>query len=122
MKRIGGAVFLLAALVGCAATPKQFPVALEVDFGPAGRPPISEELTVGRGATPKTLLAQRCAVETGAACCDPREVSGIEGVAIDPAANRWWTVSVNGSTKVSPYRTKLKPGDRVRWSYRADDQ
>ena len=119
------AVSLVLSLVcsGCATLhPKPFNVMLEVDFGPVDRPTVQRQLEVKRGTTPEDLLAKVCAVQKGAACCDPREVSGINGVAVDPATNRWWTVSINGSKKVSPYQTKLKPGDRVRWEYRAYDQ
>ena len=121
---IGMAVALLVSgpgLSGCAAlkpAPRTFEVTLEVDFGPVGRPPIHQRVPVRQGATAEAAAAQVCALGKGAICCDSREVTAIEGVAADPAANRWWTVSINGSKKVSPYKTKLKPGDLVRWEYR----
>ncbi|MBI3332616.1 MAG: DUF4430 domain-containing protein [Candidatus Omnitrophica bacterium] len=106
-------------LIGCAAArPKGFEATLEVDFGPAGKPPVHRTVQVERGATPEILTGQVFPVERGAVCCDARETAAIDGVTADPAANRWWTVSVNGSKKVSPFRTRLKPGDVVRWEYR----
>ncbi len=115
--------FLL--LMGCATLGRPaepFEVALEVDYGPANKPPIRRVVEVERGTTPDRLVAKVCSVEKGAVCCDPRETAVIDGVATDPATNQWWTVSVNGSKKVSPYKRKLKPGDLVRWEYRAYDQ
>jgi len=97
-------------------------VTLEVDFGPAGKPSVHRTLQVEKGATPEIVTAMAFPVEKGSVCCDPREVAVIDGVATDPAANRWWTVSLNGSKKVSPYKTKLKPGDVVRWEYRQNGQ
>ena len=119
-------VFLLCPLFfGCAtagAAPRTFDVTLEVDFGPAGKPPVHRIVQVAQGATPESVTGQAFPVQKGAVCCDPREVAVIDGVATDPAANRWWTVSVNGSKKVSPYKTKLKSGDVVRWEYRQNAQ
>jgi hypothetical protein len=110
-------------LAGCAAAgPREFPVTLEVDFGPANKPSVHETVMVAEGATPEEAAAKVLPVAKGAACCDPRETAAIGGVSIDPAANRWWVVSVNGSNRVSPYKTRLKPNDRVRWEYRQDEQ
>lgn len=109
-------------MVGCAARPRTFEATLEVDFGPVQKPAVHRILPVEGGATAKTLTALAFPVEQGSVCCDPREVAVIDGVAADPAANRWWTVSINGSKKVSPYKTKLQPGDVVRWEYRQYDQ
>ena len=118
-------LLLCLAMAGCAKAPlvrETFETTLEVDFGPAGKPPVHRTFQVERGATPKTLTAMAFPVEEGSVCCDPREVSVIDGVAADPAASRWWTVAINGSKKVSPYKTKLKPGDVVRWEYRQYEQ
>ena len=117
----------ICALVtaGCAtlaAPQKPFDVTLEVDFGPANRPAVRRVVQVERGATPSLLTAKVFPIEKGAVCCDPRETASIGGVAADPTANRWWTVSLNGSKKVSPYKTKLKPGDLVRWEYKQYEQ
>lgn len=104
-------------LAGCATARKPFDVTLEVDFGPAGKPAVRQTVQVEPGATPQDATAKVFPVEKGSVCCDPRETSSIGGVAADPATNRWWYISINGSRKVSPYKTKLKPGDRVRWEY-----
>ncbi len=121
-----GAILILCLLAaGCAtlAAPKEpFDVTLEVDFGPANRPAVRSVVQVERGTTLHILTAKVLPVEKGAVCCDPRETASIGGVAADPAANRWWTVSLNGSKKVSPYKTRLKPGDVVRWEYRQYEQ
>ncbi len=113
---------LCIGMAGCATASRLFDVTLEVDFGPAEKPAVIRTFQVEGRATPKTLTAMAFPVEQGAVCCDPREVSVIDGVAADPAANRWWTVAINGSKKVSPYKTKLKPGDVVRWEYRQYEQ
>ncbi len=116
---------LYLGIAGCATAPvasRTFDVTLEVDFGPAGKPAVRQVVQVEPGATPKEVTAKVFPIEKGAVCCDPREVSTIDGVAADPAANRWWVVSVNDSKKVSPYKTRLKAGDLVRWEYRQYDQ
>lgn len=119
--------FLLLLMIGMAAAgcatmgpaSKTFDVTLEADFGPAGKPAVRQVVQVETGATPQDATAKVFPLEKGAVCCDPREVSTIDGVASDPATNRWWTVSINGSKKgVSPYKTRLKPGDVVRWEYK----
>ena len=115
-------LFALLMVVGCATAREPFDVTLEVEYGPAGRPALQRTVQVMPGATPEQVLAQASAVEKGSVCCDPRETAAIDGVAADPATNRWWTVSVNGSKKVSPYRTRVKPGDVVRWEYRQYEQ
>jgi len=115
---------LLGCLViaGCATAPpaqRTFDVTVEADFGPAGKPAVRQAVQVESGATPQDATAKVFPLEKGSVCCDPREVATIDGVAADPAENRWWTVSVNGSKKgVSPYKTRLKPGDTVRWEYK----
>ncbi|MBI3323102.1 MAG: DUF4430 domain-containing protein [Candidatus Omnitrophica bacterium] len=113
---------LLLLLAGCATAREPFDVTLEVDFGPADRPAVREVVQVERGATPQDATGKVFPVEKGSVCCDPRETAAIGGVAANPATNRWWTVSVNGSKKVSPYRTKLAAGDVVRWEYREYEQ
>ncbi len=96
-----------------------FDVTVEVDFGPAGKPAVRQTVQVEPGATPQQATAKVFPLETGSVCCDPRETSVINGVAADPGSNKWWTISINGSKKgVSPYRSRLKPGDLVRWEYR----
>ena len=108
-------------LAGCAtAQPrKPFDVTVEADFGPAGKPVVRQVVSVEPGATPQDATAKVFPLEKGSVCCDPREVATLDGVASDAATNRWWTVSINGSKKgVSPYKTRLKPGDVVRWEYK----
>lgn len=126
MKRFLGMLMIAGWLVsGCATVPegkKAFDVTLEVDFGPAGKPAVRQGVQVEPGSTPRDVTEKVFPVEKGAVCCDPREVAVIDGVAADPATNRWWTVSINGSKKVSPYKTRLKPGDIVRWEYRQYEQ
>ena len=120
MRGAAFSVFLLLALAGCttAAKSKSFDVMVEADFGSAGKPPVRQVVSVQPGATPQDATAKLFPVEKGAVCCDPRETASIDGVATDPGTNRWWTVSVNGSKKISPYKSRLKPGDVVRWEYK----
>lgn len=113
---------LLAAGCATAQTARTFDVTVEADFGPAGKPPVRQVVQVAPGATPQDATARVFPVEKGSVCCDPRETASIDGVAADPAANRWWTVSVNGSKRVSPYKTRLRAGDVVRWEYRSYGQ
>ena len=123
MRRRWGAFLLLSlALSACRAsapapTGKAFDVSLEVDFGPAQRPPIRTVVEVRPGATANDALSKVCSVKRGAVCCDPRETAGVDGVICRPESNLWWILTVNGSRDVSPFKTSLKPGDRVRWAY-----
>lgn len=95
---------------------------LEVDFGPAQKPFIRRNVRVEEGATPDQLLAQVCKVKKGLVCCNSRETAGIDGVLSHPGKKLWWSVAVNGRKKeVSPFQTKLKPHDVIRWEYRKDD-
>jgi hypothetical protein len=57
-------------------------------------------------------------IESGAICCNTREVAAINSIRADPAKNRWWSCRVNGATNISPFRTELKPEDRIEWVYR----
>ena len=123
MRAVAVAVILCVALAGCAtAARKPFNVTLEADFGPANRPPVRQVVQVEEGATSQEATAKVFPVEKGSVCCDPRETAAINGVAADPALNKWWTISINGSKKVSPYKTRLRPGDVVRWEYRQNAQ
>ena len=94
-----------------------FPVQIKVDFGPAGKPAHEETIYVEKGTTPKEAVSQVFLVLSGKACCSFREILEIDGVKVDPAKNRWWICLVNGSTKVSPQKKKLKQGDVVEWKY-----
>jgi hypothetical protein len=112
-------------LSGCATLGsggKPIDVTVEVDFGPARKPLVRQVVSVQPPVTAELAVAQLFPLEKGSVCCDPREIAAIDGIAADPATNRWWSVSVNGSRKVSPYRTRLKAGDVVRWEYRRYDQ
>ena len=125
MKRTLPAFILVLLIAGCATgpvQPKTFNATLEVDFGPANKPPVRRVIRVEQGVTPEGLVSKTFAVERGAICCDKRETAAIDGVVANPAANRWWSVSVNGSKDVSPFKTRLKPGDLVRWEYRQNEQ
>ena len=125
MKKPTLAVFLCLALAGCAMFQSRpmMDVEVEVDFGPANRPTERRLVQVPEGATPQVATQKLFPTQRGSVCCDPRETASIAGVATDPAKNRWWTLSVNGSKKdVSPYKTHLKPRDIVRWEYRQNEQ
>ncbi len=127
VKRLWYGIGLSVALVtlgGCVTTGRDMrsedrtiPVTVRVDFGPAGKPAQEAQLQVNPGSTPKDVVSLIYPVQSGAACCDSREVAAIDGVRVDPAQNRWWKCRLNGSTKVGPFRTVLKSGDRVEWTY-----
>jgi hypothetical protein len=111
------AFWVAGGLAGCRQVAPQFPVPVDVEFGPANRPAIHETVMADSKSTPRSVLEKIAKVGTGEVCCDFREVAVINDVAVDPAKKWWWFVEVNGSREVSPYRTHLKPNDRVRWSY-----
>ena len=99
------------------------PIEIRVDFGPSGKPTVQKKIIVREGVTPKQALAQMLPVESGAACCHPAEVKGIDGVSIDPMKNRWWRLEINGTTKMaSPHKSHLKAGDVMRWIYFEEKQ
>ena len=102
--------------------PPIYTVDMKVDFGPANKPGSEGPLKVEKGTTPKEAVSQVFPVLSGMSCCSLREILEIGGVRVDPANNRWWTVSVNGSTKVSPRKYKLKNGDKVVWEFIQDEQ
>lgn len=98
-------------------TPEQFPVVVKVDFGPANKPAQEQRLMVDEGSTAKDVVSLLFPIQSGATCCNTRELAAIDGVWADPAQNRWWTCRVNGSTKIGPFRTELHSGDQVEWMY-----
>jgi len=104
--------------------PKQerLPIVVRVDFGPAGNAAREEHLLVDAGSTPKDVVSLLFPIESGAICCNTRELAAINGVRADPARNRWWTCRVNGSPNISPFQTELKPEDRVEWIYLEQQQ
>lgn len=99
-----------------------FEVTVKVDFGPSGKAAHEEKILVEKGTTPKEAVSQVFPILSGKTCCSFREIMAIDGVKVDPAQNRWWTCRLNGSTKVSPAKTKLKAGDHVEWRYAEDEQ
>ena len=116
-------LFAAANAHAMARTPKVFPIELKVDFGPAGKPVYEEKnFQIERDTTAKEAVSQVFPILSGRGCCSLREVIAIDGVKIDPAKNRWWTCSLNGSRKFSPQKKKLKPGDRIEWKYIQDSQ
>ncbi len=98
-------------------TPERFPVVVKVDFGPANKPAKEQRVMVDEGSTAKDVASLLFPIQSGATCCNTRELAAIDGVWADPAQNRWWTCRINGSTKIGPFRTELKAGDQVEWAY-----
>lgn len=117
----GGAGVVLALVMPMASHAelerKLIPVEVRVDFGPAGESAREARLMVDPGSTPKDVASLLFPIESSAVCCDTRELSAINGVRADPAKNRWWTCSVNGSRHVSPFKRRLRSGDRIVWTY-----
>ena len=124
MKKIIMMVFLVTSVSACAVFSKSrtFAVEVKVDFGPAGKPAHAETIEVEKGTTPKEAVSQVFPVLSGKACCSFREILAVDGVKVDPAKNRWWICMINGSKKVSPRKTKLKPGDVLEWKYVEESQ
>lgn len=103
--------------------PPQVPIEASIDFGPAGKPAIQKEVIIREGMTPKQALKQFTQVTEGKTCCHAAEVKGINGVDVDPLANRWWRLKINGtSQKASPHKSHLKAHDRMEWVYFEDQQ
>ena len=119
---IAWALTFSGELHAMARKPKEFPIFMKVDFGPAGKPGHEEKLYVEKGTTPKEAVSQVFPILSGKTCCSPREIMGIDGVNVDPVKNRWWTCMLNDSKKVSPAKKKLKSGDRVEWKYVEESQ
>ena len=101
---------------------QRFPILVRVDFGPAGKPVREEQFMVDEGSTAKDAVSLLFPVRSGAMCCNTRELAAIDEVWSDPASNTWWTCRINGSTKIGPFRTELKPNDTVEWVYIAQSQ
>lgn len=129
--RLGAWLFIAAAvmcgLAGCGdrQTPskaKRVPVVIKVDFGPAGKPTREEHLLVDAGSTPKDVVSILFPIQSGDICCNTREIASIDGVRPDPARNHWWTCRLNGSPRLSPFRTVLKANDRIEWTYLEQSQ
>lgn len=116
------AAFFVSGAPAFGRYPKLFPIEVRVDFGPAGKPVHEETLYVEAGTTPKEAVSQIFPILAGKACCSAREILAIDGVAIDPAKNRWWTCAVNGSKKLSPHKRRLRRGDKLEWRYIEDSQ
>lgn len=98
-------------------SPERLPVTVRVDFGPAGRPAREERLMVDKGSTPKDAVSLLFPIQSGATCCNTRELAAIDGVWSDPATNRWWTCRLNGQGSFSPFLRELQAEDRVEWIY-----
>ena len=97
---------------------ERIPVTVRVDFGPANKPTLEQQVLVNQGSTPKDVLSLLVPIQSGEVCCDTREVLVVDGVRPDPSTNRWWTCRVNRSTTISPHQTELQAGDQVEWLYR----
>jgi len=97
--------------------PGKFPIRIQVDFGPAGKPALMRTLEVDRMTTSKEAVSLVFPVMSGKVCSSLHDLLEINGVRPDAAKNYWWILTVNGSRRVSPYRTHLKRGDLVEWRY-----
>jgi hypothetical protein len=97
--------------------PERFPVVVKVDFGSANKPAREERVMVDEGSTAKEVVSLLFPIQSGAMCCNTRELAAIDGVWAEPTQNRWWTCRINGSTHIGPFRTELHSGDQVEWIY-----
>ena len=98
-------------------SPERLAVTVRVDFGPAGKPAREERLMVDKGSTPKDAVSLLFPIQSGATCCNTRELAAIDGVWADPAHNQWWTCRLNGKSDFSPFLKELAAEDRVEWTY-----
>ncbi len=110
-------VLLAGGLEAGYKKPSTVPVDLKVDFGPAEKPAFNQTIEVEKDSTPKDAVSLVYPVLSGRICTSLHEVLAIDGIRPEPKKNRWWICLVNGSRGISPYRTKLKKGDRVEWRY-----
>ena len=102
--------------------PERMEIDVRVDFGPAHRPLRHAHVAVDQGSTPKDVLSLLVPIQSGAICCNTREVAVIDGIRSDPEKNRWWICQVNGSRTINPFQTVVNAGDTVEWIYREDSQ
>ena len=124
--------FLLGMCLGCVALGstlfyfdvlawpsriRAFPIRMEVDFGPAGKPSSGQTLYVETGSTPKEAVSQVFPILSGMSCCSVKEVLSIDGVRVEPLKSLWWVCLLNGSKNISPQKKKLKAGDVVEWKF-----
>ena len=98
-------------------SPERLAVTVRVDFGPAGKPAREERVMVDQGSTPKDVVSLLFPIQSGATCCNTRELAAIDGVRADPATNHWWTCRLNGKGDFSPFLKELAAEDRVEWIY-----
>ncbi len=98
-------------------SPARLPVTMRIDFGPAGKPSQEQHILVDRGSTAKDAASLVAPIQSGAICCNTRELAAIDGVWADAAQNAWWTCRINGSPRISPFKTELRSGDRVEWIF-----
>lgn len=124
-KQVAGFSLLLAGLFWVffsinpftASKPETFSILMRIDFGPAGKPVHEAPLEVEKGTTPKEAVSQVFPIRTGKSCCSLKEISEIDGVAVDASLKKWWICLVNGSKSVSPQKYRLKSGDKLEWKY-----
>lgn len=115
-------VFLAGLAIGIfpflgLAIPGKFPIEIKVDFGSSGKPALTQILEVDRKTSPKEAVSLIFPVMSGKVCSSIHDLLSIDGVRSDASKDLWWICTVNGSRKVSAYRTRLKKGDRLEWRY-----
>lgn len=84
---------------------------------PSERLVFRHELKLDAGTTASGAAKAAYKVEQGLVCCDSRDVKAINGLAMDPYKEKWWTVRINGNMQNASPRTILKDGDKVEWRY-----
>jgi hypothetical protein len=108
---------------GCSARARQEPspsarIELTIDFGPAGRPPLSAEVELAGEGTSIDAARALTSVEQDWLCCSKDDVWSIGAVGPDPRLDRYWFWSVNGRAgPTAPAEHRLEPGDRLEWRY-----
>ena len=84
---------------------------------PSERLTFRHELKLDAGTSAAGAAKAAYKIEQGLVCCDSRDVKAINGLAMDPYKEKWWTVRINGNMQNSSPRTVLKDGDKVEWRY-----
>ena len=112
--------FLLFEVLGNAwgAPMGKIGVEVDIDYGPAGKPPIRQKVSVKPGSTVVAATRAVAPVKQGVVCCNDQDVQAIAGVVCDKTAGCYWIYSVNGKKGPIPaFQFRLREGDRVVWRY-----
>jgi hypothetical protein len=94
-------------------------VEVDIDYGPAEKPPVRQKVLINPGSTVVEATRIAVSVKQGVVCCNAQDVQAIGGVGCGKKAGCFWLYSVNGKKGPIPaFQFHLREGDRVSWRYR----